>query len=46
MFSIKKADFTTWLDERIFKKNINKFAYKKLLGIFSSFGLGVGRDGY
>lgn len=39
MFSIKKAD-TTWPDERIFKKQ-NLHMIKRLLGIFSSFGLGV-----
>lgn len=40
IFSIKKADFTTWPDEGTFKKQ-NLHMIKRLLGIFSSFGLGV-----
>lgn len=46
MFSVKKADFTTWPDERILKKTT--FAYdQKALGNLFLFRIGsTGRDGY
>lgn len=44
--SVKKADFTTWPDERIFKKT--KFAYdQKALGNLFLLRIGsMARDGY
>lgn len=46
MFSVKKADFTTWPDERILKKT--KFAYdRKALGKLILLRIGsTARDGY